>query len=390
MERHVEHVTLSDGWKAVIYREWVFPSEVVAEWDKLAESSGDTGIFISYGWFENWWNAFGKEGELLVVVLSNDGMIAGIFPCRTEGALNRIQEITFLTNDHTYYNDFIVVPACRQAVLMQFILLLNKIYPDAQLFIDCLKAAGNGFDALTAELHQTRTPFQTESCPWAPWTDVSGDMATYQKLLPRKRKSDLQRCRKRAEQQGALSLEIIRQSDILDSILDMIFEIEDKSWKGTDGTAIKCDAKVEGFYRGIAKWAMKNNNLHLFILKMGNTAISMNFCLNSGRTLFCLKVGYDEAFKNLSPGNLLYWEMFSYLFETPELTVYNFMGACEPWKMEWTQKTDEYGWIRAYSRSLKGKSQYMVRYGWKNLLKRFAAVRKIKIYLDGKRERHAV
>jgi hypothetical protein len=82
--------------------------------------------------------------------------------------------------------------------------------------------------------------------------------------------------------------------------------------------------------------------------------------------------------------------MFSYLFETPELTVYNFMGACEPWKMEWTQKTDEYGWIRAYSRSLKGKSQYMVRYGWKNLLKRFAAVRKIKIYLDGKRERHAV
>ncbi len=372
------HIHLGDGWEATIYRQWNFPPVVIEAWDSLAIHHKDLAIFLSYAWFENWWRAFGKEGELLVAVVAKDAVITGIFPCRTATTPNGMQEITFLTNDHSFYNDFIVDPDCRREALRQFILLLNKTCRNAQLFIDSMSVASNGFDAFTAELNQKRIPFQTDSFPWAPWTNVSGDMETYQKLLPRKRKSDVQRCRKRAEQQGVLSLEIIRQSDVLDTVLDTIFEIEYKSWKGNDGTAIKCDAAVEAFYRGIAYWAMKNNNLHVFILKMGDTAVSMNFCLNSGRTLFCLKVGYDASFKNLSPGNLLYWEMFSYLFANPELTVYNFMGACEPWKMEWTREITQYGWIRAYPKSLKGQSQYMLHYGWKNFLKRFDTVRKLK------------
>jgi hypothetical protein len=83
-------------------------------------------------------------------------------------------------------------------------------------------------------------------------------------------------------------------------------------------------------------------------------------------------------------------KIFEHLLERPELTKYNFMGACEPWKMEWTSESHKYGWIRAFPKSLKGRCRYMLRYGWKNFLGRSAAVRKLKTNLAQKRKRHAL
>jgi CelD/BcsL family acetyltransferase involved in cellulose biosynthesis len=372
----VEHIQLGDGWMGTIYRQWNFPTDIVEAWEKLAHDYGDAGIFLSYGWFENWWKIFGNDKELYVIVLTTDDMINGIFPCEI-GSTNGSQEIAFLTNDHTFHNDLIINPQLGSAAVRKLLVLLSKTYPHAQLYLNCINTHDKGFAFITSELNRKRISYQTCCQAWGPWTDISCGIQEYQKRIPQKRRSDLQRCKKRAQKLGNLSLQVIRNSDDLDSILDTIFQIEYSSWKGRDGTAIKCDAAVESFYRGIADWAMRNGRLYIFILKLEDIAISMNLCLNFGSTMFCLKVGYDESFKNLSPGNLLYWEMFNYLCDLPQLKVFNFMGACERWKMEWTREINEYGWIRAYPKTLKGKTQYFIKYGWKNFLKHFDTVKKI-------------
>lgn len=373
-----EHISLTEGWEGVIYREWDFPAEVIETWNRLSTHCGDIGIFVRYEWFEYWWRAFGSKGDLFVVILMKNGLIRAIFPCcfKNDAANGKNKRcIMSLTNDYTYHYDFIIESGLRHAALSQFVRLVNTIYPDGQLFFDYMRATDDNFISFTDELNRQKIPTHSYSESWAPWTTISGEMDSFEKSLASRLKNNLRRCRKKAEQQGKLCLEIVRHSEHLDSILDVAFQIEYNSWKGRDGTAIKCNADTEEFFRGIACWAMMNNYLHLFIISMGDMPIAMNFCFNSGRTLFGLKQGYDESAKNLSPGNLLFFEMFDYLFKTPELSIYNFFGACEPWKMEWTRQMHKYGWIKVYPNSLSGKSRCFLDYGWKKGLKKFAAVR---------------
>ena len=154
-----------------------------------------------------------------------------------------------------------------------------------------------------------------------------------------------------------------------------MFEIEFRSWKGKEGTAIKSDPEVKSFYRDLTHWAMGENCLLLFLLKLDGLPIAGSFCLSSGKTVFLLKPGYDESFSSLSPGSLLQAEILKYLFALPEIAVYNFLGACDRWKMEWTSSSGESSSVRVYPKSLRGWGQYCFRYGWKTTLKRLRVTR---------------
>jgi CelD/BcsL family acetyltransferase involved in cellulose biosynthesis len=201
--------------------------------------------------------------------------------------------------------------------------------------------------------------------------------------LPGRLRNTLQRSRKKADKAGKLEFELIRDSDQLDSILSLVFDIEYKSWKGRNGTAMKCQPEVENFYRTLAHWAAAQKNLHIFILKLDKIPIAATFCLSFGNTVFLLKIGYDESFSKFSPGSLLHCEIFEYLSQAQQFTIYNFLGATELWKMEWTEKTSDYGFIRVYPKTIRGWSGYMFKYGWKNIIKRI--LRKVYALTDSNR-----
>lgn len=381
MDTTTQHITLSEGWEAIIYREWEFPNEVIESWNSLVKYYGDIGIFISYGWFENWWKAFGKKGELFIVVLMKDKETKAIFPCSIKNN-GHGDYIASLTNDHTCHYDFVIEPAVRQLSLSRFVQVLQKTYPNARSYFEYMETQGDNFISLTNELRSKRISAHKGSDPWSPWLRVSGDWMEFYNQLPGRLKNTLKRCRKKAEGQGKLRFEIIQQSEQLDRALNDLFEVEYKSWKGRDGTAIKCHKDVETFYRRFAHWSMQHNHLLLFMLKLDDTLIAADYCLYYGQTVFLLKPGYNESFGHIAPGNLLHSEVFKYLFESSQFTIYNFLGACEPWKMEWTSKTGNYGQIKVYPKTIKGRSLYAFECGWKDLLKEIPAARRFKSWLN--------
>jgi hypothetical protein len=394
MDQNIEHMPLSDGWKAVIYREWDFPSEVIAAWDRMAGNSGDVGIFVSYGWFENWWKAFGKAGELFVVVILKDDGPKGIFPCRLKADPEHVHEmpgICSLTNDHTCHYDFLVDAEDNRSILSRFVQLILLKYPKSQLYFDRVTTSSPNIKSLTQLLRDTRIPFHQYMQPRAPWTEIESDTKRLLARLPGRLRNTIQRCRKKAEKLGPVSFQVYDGAEYLDEVLHTMFEVEYKSWKGRNGTAVKCDTAVEGFYHGYARAAVARGHLLVSLLRVNDIPVATDYCLRSGSTVFLLKTGYDEYYSHISPSNLLRSEMFAYLATSGYCSLYNFLGECEPWKMEWTQETGQYGWIRIYPKSLRGMWRYMLQYGWKNFLKKFDSVRKIKAFLDrGKEWRHAV
>ena len=380
-----DRISLPGGWEGEIYRHWNFPPEVIHSWRRLVRDYGDAGIFLSDGWFENWWNAFGESGQLLVLVLKKEGETRAIFPCRIKsvpGDAGKRNVIGSMTNDHTCHYDFIIDPEVRKEALALFIRALRRITSDAEIMFEYMPSSGENVVAYIRALRRDWIPVHTSHGPWAPWVEVSGDWDRFLGALPGKLRNTLKRCRKHAEEKGKLEFEVIRQNQGLDEILDALFEIESRSWKGKEGTAIKSAPEIESFYRCLAHWAMEENRLFLFLLKLDGFPIAGSFCLSSRKTVFLLKVGHDEAFGQLSPGSLLQGEILKYLFMLPEISAYNFLGACDPWKIRWGSSPGESRSLRVYPKSLRGWSRYIVRYGWKIPLKRFRAIRLAKDRMD--------
>lgn len=379
-----DHILLSEGWEGEIYQKWSFPPEVIARWRSLAERQGDIGLFVSDGWFENWTDAFGKSEQPLVLVLKKRGETKAIFPCRIQSASEgpgKRSVIGSLTNDHTCHYDFVIDPEAREEALFYFIEILRRIASDESAF-EYMPLAGENAVSFVRALRRDGSPVHVEEEPWAPWLSVSGDWDRFFDALPGRLRNTLKRCRKKGEEKGKLQFEVIRRSPRLDEALDVLFEIESRSWKGREGTAIKSDPRVESFYRRLAHWAMRENALFLFLLKLDGRPIAGSLCLSSGKTVFLLKPGYDEAFGALSPGTLLQAEILKYLFMLPEISAYNFLGACDGWKMEWMSASEEYGAIRVYPKSFKGRGRYFFRHGWKASVKRLRMVRWIMIIMN--------
>lgn len=381
-------ILLEEEWEACIYHEWVFPPSLIKTWEGLAQDYGDTGVFLSPAWFEQWWNAFGRPGRLFVVVLEESGKTKAIFPCwAPDGAdpLSSGGRIDSLTNDHTHYYDFLARPSTRRTALQKFGHLLKQIKPRAKMRFEYLCETAAAEASFAAELRRRGIPLHKYEEDYNPYINLAPTLwEDYLKSLQSKFKANLRRRRQKIEQEGSLSLEVIKSSPALEGPLSEAFEVELRGWKGKEGTAIKCLPEVERFYRGLAGWGSREGRFYLFAIRLNGEVIAFNLCLSSQKTLFLLKTGYDEEkYSSFSPGHLLQYEMLKRLFEEGEFGRYTFGGVLSPWKLEWTapDRTYSYQWLEVYPASLIGRLEYEYRYGWKLFLKRFRTVRRIKEWM---------
>ncbi len=371
MTLHMETLTLGSGWRARIYRDWEFSPDVLAAWDALARGYGDTGIFLGPGWYEQWWTAFGVPGELCTVVLEEYGEVRGVFPCGAGTEPASRTTVNSLTNDHSFYFDFLVQPESRDRVMAMFVRLLQVRKSKSIMRFDELANDGANGALFSKTLRRRGYPVHDYAEPWAPWVDLQSSWETYESGLHSKLRNNLKKGRRRAEREGTLAFEVVQDSPRLEELLSQAFDVEDKSWKGEEGTSMKSDARVEQFYRRVARWGIREGKFYLFTLRMNGQLIAFDFCLTGDRTMFALKTGYDQSVAaRFSPGNLMRHEVLRFLFSRREFDRYNFLGPCYPWKLEWNAVSATHRSLKVFPRNLGGWSRYGYQFGFKSALKR--------------------
>jgi CelD/BcsL family acetyltransferase involved in cellulose biosynthesis len=150
------------------------------------------------------------------------------------------------------------------------------------------------------------------------------------------RRSDLRRARRKAEQLGEVTTEILTpQPGEVDRLLDEAIAIEARSWKGDAGTALAADQQRAAFYRRYAHAASHEGVLRLCFLRIGGRAAAMQVAIEQGGGFWLLKVGYDAEFSNCSPGLLLMRDTIRYSAQAG-LASYEFLGRAEAWTAVWT------------------------------------------------------
>lgn len=124
---------------------------------------------------------------------------------------------------------------------------------------------------------------------------------------------------------------------------DKFAELESSGWKGSVGKAISKDPRRENYYRALTQRLAHLGWLRWHFLEIDQKPVATQMAVKKGRILFVEKNGYDENYKSLSPGTLLFEEMVKRGFEdtqTGEIDCLSDFGWMNKWGMDHRQYYD--------------------------------------------------
>ena len=290
-----------------------------SDWDALADRTGGDP-FVRPGWVAAWHAAFGG-GELVALAAHHDQALTGVLPM-----VARVGVWRSPTNDHTpafapLADDARALRRLAEGLLARRPAAVSLAYLDATSpALGELRAGGHGAGCATRVRPIHRSPVLQ-----------LGDAEAWEADRPRRALADLRRRRRRLGERGRLTFAVAREALALGDVL----ALERLGWKGVGGTAAADDPRLRRFYETVAAWAAGRGILRIPRLRLDGRPVAALLALQDGDVLHLLKGGYDPAFSEASPSQLLLQDVLRQAF-ADGLRRVELHGDAEPYKQIWT------------------------------------------------------
>jgi CelD/BcsL family acetyltransferase involved in cellulose biosynthesis len=176
-------------------------------------------------------------------------------------------------------------------------------------------------------------------------------------------RANLRRRRRQLERLGTLSVERVTDGSSLAERLEEGFALEQRGWKGKEGTAIAQDERTRAFYTELAAGAARHGYLALFFLRLDGKAIAFHYGLAYRGIYYVPKLAYDESLKGCSPGLVLLEEAIKDGIARG-LRGYDFLGAEAEWKNKWSSGALPHHWLFIFRDNGVGHALRKAKFDW--------------------------
>lgn len=172
--------------------------------------------------------------------------------------------------------------------------------------------------------------------------------------LSSRRRSDLRRMRRRAEETGPVAIEMLTPApDEVAGLLDRAFAVEASGWKGRHRTAVARNPAQRRFFYRYFTLAAAERQCRVAFLTIGGETAAMQVMIQDDAALWLFKIGYDERFARVSPGTLLFTEVIRHA-AAEGLDRVEFLGQDTPWTALWETELRPNIKLRYYPRTARG------------------------------------
>ncbi len=323
-------------------------------WNGLLEEYTSYVPFLCHEWFELWLRHFLKDTELFIIVLYQKNNVVGIAPLlRKQEKLKRlymVKKIELIGNIVSPVRSFIIADFESRKRTEHYSALLSffREYDDWDVLeFDALYDPMINFSELKKLITQAGINNDCYHCFNYYYLDEipeTGDQ--YLSSRSRKLRDNLRRYRKRLEDKGSISVEIISDPESSPRCLDLHYRIREKSWKNHDQNS--------AFHRDLFEFASRKGWLRCCILMLDKEPIASQIRFVHNRHAYFISTMYNLEYKKYSPGNLLLAETAKYLIDTDRVTEMNYLYGDEGYKKEWLEKNGERNGIVLFNRSVCG------------------------------------
>ncbi|MBS0209491.1 MAG: GNAT family N-acetyltransferase [Planctomycetes bacterium] len=147
----------------------------------------------------------------------------------------------------------------------------------------------------------------------------------------------LRKAERRAKQAGDVTLRVLNhlRSAEVAKVLGECFAIEDRSWKGAEGSSMARTPGQAELSLRIAQQLAAWGQLHVALLEVGGRAVAFELGCQAKGTYFSPKIGHDPQFANLSPGQLLRHELLQHFVREQSINRVDFWGPLTEATARW-------------------------------------------------------
>jgi CelD/BcsL family acetyltransferase involved in cellulose biosynthesis len=197
----------------------------------------------------------------------------------------------------------------------------------------------------------------------------------------KKFRKTLRNCLNRLERDSRLHVDEIGDIRSDPAVMQGVFAISRRSWKGSCHRDMAGGAESQRFYELLSTIASQRGWLRLWLLKVNGAPAAYEFALQFKETLFPLRADFDSVYKEFTPGTILHSGAVQDCF-TRGLRELDFCGNDDGYKLRWTELERRHATIVIYNRTPLGILLYCWDYCFvhriKHFLRRFTILRKLK------------
>ena len=126
---------------------------------------------------------------------------------------------------------------------------------------------------------------------------------------------------------GALEMVNERSADATRAAFEQFLDLEKRSWKGAEGTAILCNDRDAAFTRRLIGDLAEDGNASVALLRLDGRPVAAQVVLYCGTSAYTWKTAFDADFAKYSPGVLLIDKLTEHLFATAGVEVIDSCSA---------------------------------------------------------------
>ncbi len=216
-------------------------------------------------------------------------------------------------------------------------------FPATSPFVAAIKEASRGKALVIAD-----------PVPGSPVIRLDESWREPEKKFNSRRQGDFRRMRRKAEAIGAVTTEILSpKPDEVDALLEEAIAVEAGGWKARSRSALAYDEKARAFFREYARLASDAGILRIAFLRIAGKPAATQIAVECDEAFWLFKIGYDDAYKDCSPGNLLMLETVRSAAALG-LATFEFLGKAAPWTALWTEEERPNIRLRIYPYNVAG------------------------------------
>jgi CelD/BcsL family acetyltransferase involved in cellulose biosynthesis len=346
-----------------------------SEWNDAVRRASVPHPFLLHEWFRTWWDCFGANRQLHIVVVRDGAGIAAIAPLMSEqvhmyGVPAR--KLDFLHNDHTPRADCIVTGSPSAAYDALWNALRRTPGHWDLLQLSRLPDDSPTLAALASLAHRDGCQTGTWRGDVSPYLTLAGTWDSYHASLSPKFRSNLRNRLSRLRAFGEPRLEVVETAGEIANAREDALRLEASGWKDESRTSISSDPAVHRFYTLLAERAAERGWLRLMFLSVGNRRIATAYGAQFDGRLFLFKTGYDPDYATCSPFKLLTCLAIQRAY-AEGLRELDFLGNAEPWKLEWTDTSRPHDWLFVFADTMRARLLHSVKFQMVPELKRWRA-----------------
>jgi CelD/BcsL family acetyltransferase involved in cellulose biosynthesis len=329
-------------------------------WTRLVDSLPERRFFDRCEWYESFLAHLDPDPtSAFFVVASRSGRAVAIFPLkRGRETICGVSVATLELPHHGHlpFSDFIAERTPAVVGIVDGLIEYLRRESPGRWHVMRLRNVLEGSVAHYATTRGLSTATMVRAAGKADYLPCPAGAKLVQRIS-KNFKGNLRKARNKLAELSDVEFVSARSVPDLRRSFEEFLDVEASGWKGAGGTtsAIKLNRQLRAFYGSLLETYGADGGCEINLLRTKGRCLAAQFCLVTPDARHVLKVGYDEEYARMAPGNLLMEKLFERCVDEDTTVSVNLVTDAD-WHVNWSPEAVVTFEAHVFNRSILGRA----------------------------------